>query len=241
VSAAARSAVIVSSDTSPPEVGEDALDELRPVMRLCALLGVSAALVCCPVTSLVSSSSSSVCAGRVCRVSDHINLSGHNPLFGHNDDRYGARFPDCSHLYDSDDDGNDTCSDSSSSIVSSAPRSPRLVVACIDSPLHLSLPAGRRWLLSVGANAVCPPGLLSLALIARHMAVRTSVIAWIAFAMDEEGEEAKWLSSGHEDNRGKLAASQLSSAVLRWIERAPRMASVPAETAKKVRVAAIAP
>lgn len=33
-------------------------------------------------------------------LTDHINLSGQNPLVGPNDDRYGPRFPDVTGLYD---------------------------------------------------------------------------------------------------------------------------------------------
>ena len=32
-------------------------------------------------------------------VRDHVNLSGRNPLRGHNNDDYGVRFPDMSHPY----------------------------------------------------------------------------------------------------------------------------------------------
>src|SRR5213078_1735604 len=32
---------------------------------------------------------------------DHINLTGHNPLAGPNEERLGPRFPDLTHAYDS--------------------------------------------------------------------------------------------------------------------------------------------
>ncbi len=38
--------------------------------------------------------------GEICFVSDHLNLSGKNPLRGANKDAYGVRFPDMSKPYD---------------------------------------------------------------------------------------------------------------------------------------------
>jgi purine-nucleoside phosphorylase len=37
--------------------------------------------------------------GALVLISDHINLQGHNPLIGPNDDRFGVRFPDMTHTY----------------------------------------------------------------------------------------------------------------------------------------------
>src|SRR5947208_14035576 len=37
--------------------------------------------------------------GALVVVSDHINLQGQNPLVGANDDRFGPRFPDMTHVY----------------------------------------------------------------------------------------------------------------------------------------------
>jgi purine-nucleoside phosphorylase len=37
--------------------------------------------------------------GQLMLITDHINLLGANPLFGPNDERFGARFPDMTHAY----------------------------------------------------------------------------------------------------------------------------------------------
>jgi len=62
---------------------------------LCAL-GVRALLV----TNAAGGVNPSFAPGDLVRITDHLNLSGQNPLVGENDDRLGPRFPDMSEAYD---------------------------------------------------------------------------------------------------------------------------------------------
>ena len=41
-------------------------------------------------------------AGQLMLISDHINLSGNNPLIGKNIDKFGPRFPDMTHTYNAE-------------------------------------------------------------------------------------------------------------------------------------------
>jgi len=102
--------------------------------------------------------------GALMVIDDHINLSGHNPLAGPNDDRFGPRFPDMSAVY-----------------------SPRLraladetatangialahgVYAALLGPSY-ETPAEIRYLRTIGADAV---GMSTVpeAIVARHMGI----------------------------------------------------------------------
>lgn len=54
------------------------------------------------VTNASGSLTAELPAGTIMLISDHINLSGANPLVGPNDDAFGPRFPDMSNAYDAD-------------------------------------------------------------------------------------------------------------------------------------------
>ncbi len=52
------------------------------------------------LTNAAGSINPEIRPGSLVGISDHLNLSGHNPLVGPNDDRLGPRFPDLTDLYD---------------------------------------------------------------------------------------------------------------------------------------------
>jgi purine-nucleoside phosphorylase len=73
-----------------------AADDVVFGVRLLAWFGVRSLLLTCAAGSL----SPELPAGRLVRITDHLNLTGQNPLTGPNDDRIGPRFPDMSEAYD---------------------------------------------------------------------------------------------------------------------------------------------
>src|SRR3954462_7568092 len=75
--------------------GHDAATVAFPV-RLFAILGARALVV----TNAAAGANPSFVAGDLMRITDHINLTGKNPLTGVNEDDLGPRFPDLSRVYD---------------------------------------------------------------------------------------------------------------------------------------------
>lgn len=65
-------------------------------VRTMKLLGVEKLLV----TNAAGGVNLSYSSGTLMLISDHINLSGGNPLIGKNYDQFGTRFPDQSNVYD---------------------------------------------------------------------------------------------------------------------------------------------
>lgn len=65
-------------------------------MRVFGLLGVETVIL----TNAAGSVRTSMKPGTLMLIRDHINLMGVNPLRGANDERFGARFPDMTAVYD---------------------------------------------------------------------------------------------------------------------------------------------
>lgn len=65
-------------------------------IRVLAQLGIRALVL----TNAAGGINPSYRRGALVAIRDHINLQGQNPLVGHNDDRFGPRFPDMTDCYD---------------------------------------------------------------------------------------------------------------------------------------------
>jgi len=75
--------------------GHDAATVAFPA-RVLAALGARALVV----TNAAGGCNPSFAPGDLMRITDHLNLTGRNPLLGVNEDRLGPRFPDLTHAYD---------------------------------------------------------------------------------------------------------------------------------------------
>lgn len=71
------------------------LDKVTFPIRVMKLLGISKLIV----TNAAGAVNKDFNPGDLMVITDHINFSGSNPLFGHNIDEFGPRFPDMSEAY----------------------------------------------------------------------------------------------------------------------------------------------
>jgi len=72
------------------------MKEVTFPVRVLAHLGIKTLLL----TNAAGTVNEGFKPGDVMVISDHLNLTGDNPLMGPNDDRLGVRFPDMSEIYD---------------------------------------------------------------------------------------------------------------------------------------------
>lgn len=110
--------------------------------------------------------------GSLVVIDDHLNLTGHNPLVGPNDDRFGPRFPDMAEAY----------SRRLRELADAAGRAtgvgtPHGVYAWVMGPSY-ETPAEIRWLRGAGADLV---GMSTVpeVLVARHMNIEVLAISCV--------------------------------------------------------------
>lgn len=72
-----------------------AVQEVTFPMRVLGRMGIRAVVLTCAAGGI----SVEYQQGVLVVISDHINLQGHNPLVGPNDERFGPRFPDMTQAY----------------------------------------------------------------------------------------------------------------------------------------------
>ena len=155
------------------------LEGVVPLMRVLWKMGVRSVLLGFPASSLVAA----LPVGSIVTVTDHLNLTGLNPLFGHNEARYGPRFPDCSNLY------TDVAAGTPSDL-------PAAVLASVSGWCDVNLPCERRWLLQLGAKLAVRGQVADAAIAARQMGMRTSAVAIVSCSTDDDSahrSRAQWL------------------------------------------------
>jgi len=126
--------------------------------RVMGALGVPALVL----TNAAGGINTGFAPGTVMVIRDHINLMGSNPLIGPNDDRFGPRFPDMTHVYDP---GLRAAADQAAGALGLT--LPHGVYVGLHGPSY-ETPAEIRYLRTIGADAV---GMSTVpeAIVARHM------------------------------------------------------------------------
>jgi len=71
------------------------MDEVTFPVRVLGRMGIRALLI----TNAAGGISAGYRQGALVLIRDHINMQGTNPLIGHNDERFGLRFPDMTRAY----------------------------------------------------------------------------------------------------------------------------------------------
>jgi purine-nucleoside phosphorylase len=137
-------------------------------VRVLGRLGVHTLVL----TNAAGGVNTSFARGALMVIDDHINLTGHNPLAGENDERFGVRFPDMTEVY----------SRRLRRVADEAGRSIDFplshgVYAALMGPSY-ETPAEIRYLRTIGADAV---GMSTVpeAIVARHMKMEVLGISCI--------------------------------------------------------------
>ena len=137
-------------------------------VRVLGLLGATTLIL----TNAAGGLDAALTPGTLMVIDDHINLTGHNPLIGPNEDRFGTRFPDMSQVYSA---RLRTIADQVGQALDMPLR--HGVYAAVSGPSY-ETPAEIRYLRVIGADAV-GMSTVAEALIARHMGMEVLGISCI--------------------------------------------------------------
>lgn len=137
------------------------LEEVTFPIRVLGRLGIKTLVL----TNAAGGLNNSFAQGSLVVISDHLNLMGNNPLLGPNDERFGARFPDMSEVYNHE---LQEIAIKEAHAMSVELR--RGVYAALPGPSY-ETPAEIRMLRMLGADAV---GMSTVpeAIVARHMGLK---------------------------------------------------------------------
>jgi len=151
--------------------------------------------------------------GDLVRITDHVNLSGMNPLVGDNDDRLGPRFPDMSDAYDA---RLGALLEASAAAHGIPLRSG--VYACMLGPSY-ETPAEVRMLRAIGADVV---GMSTVpeVIAARHMGVPVAGISVVTNLA--AGLSRKALSHEEVARTAEQVKDRLTALVTEFVGRAVR-------------------
>jgi purine-nucleoside phosphorylase len=184
-------------------------EDLSFGVRLLAFTGVRALLL----TNAAGAVNPGLAPGELVRITDHLNLTGANPLTGRNDDRVGPRFPDMSEAYD--------------------PKLGALLDACaarLGIPLGAGVyaglagpsyetPAEVRMLRILGADLVGMSTVLEV-IAARHAGVRVAAVSLVTNLA--AGLAGKPLSHAEVLAAGEGARDRLTRLATAWVAEAAR-------------------
>jgi purine-nucleoside phosphorylase len=184
-------------------------EDLSFGVRLLAFTGVRALLL----TNAAGAVNPGLAPGELVRITDHLNLTGANPLTGRNDDRVGPRFPDMSEAYD--------------------PKLGALLDACaarLGIPLGAGVyaglagpsyetPAEVRMLRILGADLVGMSTVLEV-IAARHAGVRVAAVSLVTNLA--AGLAGRPLSHAEVLAAGEGARDRLTRLATAWVAEAAR-------------------
>ena len=193
------------------------MDQVTLPVRTFALMGIRSLVL----TNAAGGAAPGLSAGDLMLITDHINMMGHNPLLGPNDDRFGPRFPDMTAVY-------------TPAYTDAARELARGMGIELAEGVYLALsgptyetPAEVRMLRGLGADAL---GMSTVpeAIVARHCGMK--IVAFSCITNVAAGLADQEINHDEVMEVGKRAGEQLSRLIIGLL---PRLAAAEAGSEEK--------